>query len=143
MNAKFLVTAAAIALCGLMPHVAPAATATTALTVADNFTGANSQYDWQTFNGACLTAGDGTGTIPTCVSLPYYGSEILVGGYNGYLGTTSSPTSAATATPDPVGNGALRFTNGYPHGYSQNGAIVSNFTYPSSEGLQVTFTTVT
>jgi type IV pilus assembly protein PilY1 len=100
------------------------------LVIQDNFTGASSSYNWKTFTGACLTAGDGTGSIPACVGLPYYGSETLVGGYGGTL-------------PDPVGNGALRFTNGYPGGYAQAGSVISNFTYPSGQGLSVTFTTAT
>jgi type IV pilus assembly protein PilY1 len=106
--------------------------------IQDNFTGASSSFDWKTFNGACLTAGNGTGTIPACVGLPYYQGQTLVGGYTGTL-------------PDPVGNGALRFTNGYtgPHssgfgyGYNQAGGVISNFTFPSGQGLQVTFTTIT
>ena len=105
------------------------------LVIQDNFTGSSSSYDWKTFNGACLTAGDGSGSIPKCVGLPYY-TENLVGGYNGASGS-------AQTLPDPAGNGALRFTNGYPGGYQQNGAVVSNFTFPTGEGLQVTFTTVT
>ena len=83
------------------------------------------------FNGACLTAGNGSGTVPACVGLPYY-TETLVGGATGVL-------------PDPVGQGALRFTNGYPGGYHQNGAIVLSpaNAFPANSGVQVTFTTVT
>ena len=104
--------------------------------IQDNFTGAASSFDWKTFNGACLTAGDGTGTIPACVGLPYYQGQTLYGGYTGTL-------------PDPVGNGALRFTNGnnsgggFANGYNQAGGVISNFTFPSGQGLQVTFTTMT
>ena len=104
--------------------------------IQDNFTGAASSFDWKTFNGACLTAGDGTGTIPACVGLPYYQGQTLYGGYTGTL-------------PDPVGNGALRFTNGnnsgggFANGYNQAGGVISNFTFPSGQGLQITFTTMT
>ena len=98
--------------------------------IQDDFTGTKSTFNWKTFNGACLTAGDGTGTIPKCDKLPYYGSEALVGGYTGTL-------------PDSSGNGALRFTNGKPGGYNQAGSIISNFTFPTGQGLQVTFKTVT
>ena len=98
--------------------------------IQDNFTGGNSSYNWATFSGACLTAGDGTGTIPACSARASYYNETLVGGYSGTL-------------PDPVGNGALRFTNGSPGGFQQKGAIVSNFTFPTGQGLQVTFTTLT
>ena len=98
--------------------------------VSDDFTQANDPNNWKTFNGACLTAGDGTGSIPKCIGLPYYGAQAQVGGNSGTL-------------PDPVGSGALRFTNGQPGGYNQAGGIISNFTFPSGAGLQVTFKTVT
>ena len=45
--------------------------------------------------------------------------------------------------PDPVGNGALRFTNGYPYGHGENGAIVSASTFNAGQGVQITFKTVT
>jgi type IV pilus assembly protein PilY1 len=125
MNARFSVKIWATALATLTPVAAWAQ-----LIVSDNFTGASSSNNWQAFNGACLTAGTNTGNIPACYGLAYYGGEQLVGGYSGLL-------------PDPAGNGALRFTNGRPGGYGQNGAIVSNFTFPTGEGLHVTFTTVT
>ncbi len=102
---------------------------------------------WTAFNGACLTAGDPTqfSYIPACggssaYELAYYKSQTLVGGNTGTL-----PDSAATG-------GALRLTNGwtsghtgggFQYGYNQNGAIVSNFTFPSTLGIQITFTTLT
>jgi type IV pilus assembly protein PilY1 len=105
--------------------------------IQDNFTGASSAFQWQSFLGACLTAGDGTGSIPACIGLPYYGGQTLVGGNNGTL-------------PDAAGSGALRFTNGYTaggggfnFGFNQAGGVISKFTYPTGQGLQVTFTTVT
>ena len=61
-----------------------------------------------------------------------------MGGTNGYLGSNSAP-----ATPDATANGALRFTNGKPGGYHQNGAIVSATPFSTGQGLQVTFKTVT
>src|SRR5450830_1474774 len=96
-------------------------------TIQDNFTGATASQNWQVFDGACLTAGNGTGSIPACYGNSYYSSNTLVGGQSGLL-------------PDPVGSGALRFTNNY---YFQTGAILSNFTFPSGSGLSVTFSTVT
>jgi len=125
MNTRHSVRIWAMALAALTPLAAWAQ-----LTVSDNFTSGSSTNNWQAFNGACLTAGNNTGNIPACYGLAYYGGEQLVGGYTGLL-------------PDPSGNGALRFTNGWPGGYGQNGAIVSNFTFPTGEGLHVTFTTVT
>lgn len=110
---------------------AAASSATRAQTIIqDDFTGSSTSFEWKAFNGACLTAGDGTGTVPKCFGLPYYGSETLVGGNTGTL-------------PDSAGNGALRFTNGSPGGYNQAGSIISNFTFPTGQGLQVTFKTVT
>lgn len=104
------------------------------LVISDNLTGASSSYNWMALNGACLTAGNGSGTIPACSGLAYYSGKTLVGGTTGRL-------------PDAVGSGALRLTNGDTtsgsNGNSQNGAVVSNFTFPTNQGLQVTFTTVT
>ena len=42
------------------------------MVVADTFTGASSVLQWRPMAGACLTAGNGTGTIPACKGLPYY-----------------------------------------------------------------------
>jgi type IV pilus assembly protein PilY1 len=127
MKANFTATAFAVAFAGLVPAAALAQ-----VTVADDFTKGSAALSWVPFNGACLTAGNNTGTIPACVGLGYYGGEQLVGGTSGTL-------------PDTSGNGALRFTNGYPGGYSQNGAIILNpaSAFPTNLGVQVTFTTVT
>jgi type IV pilus assembly protein PilY1 len=55
------------------------------------------------------------------------GDTSFLGGYNGTF-------------PDPANGGALRFTNKD----NENGAILSAFSYPlSTQGLQVSFTTVT
>src|ERR1700681_4843977 len=108
--------------------------------LSEDFTVASTTGSWYFFNGACLTAGSATGVEPTggtggrvpgCTTIKnsYYG-ENLVGGYNG-------------AFPDPVGKGALRFTNGRPGGYSQNGGIVSTAPFPTGQGLSVTFKTIT
>jgi type IV pilus assembly protein PilY1 len=104
--------------------------------IQDDFTDGNSTFDWKTYNGACMTAGDGTGTIPKCVGLAYYNGQTLYGGNSGTL-------------PDPVGYGALRFTNGnnsgsgFANGFNQAGSIISNFTFPTGQGLQITFETLT
>ncbi len=52
--------------------------------------------------------------------------------------------------PDPVGSGALRFTNGSQniggtnkYGHNESGAILSTSTFPTNAGIQVTFKTVT
>ena len=100
---------------------------------------------WTAINGACLTAGAGSnGSIPSCVGLPYYvnkGDRYQVGGYSGYLGNSSPPSSNQTQAPDPQGHGALRLTNGYPF-FQENGAIVSTVPFNAGEGVQVTFKTV-
>ena len=108
--------------------------------VSDDFTGASTSNPWYFFNGACLTAGSaagaepaaaGAGQVPGCVTIKgsYY-NETLVGGFNGTF-------------PDPVGSGALRFTNGYPGGYHQNGAILSTVPFSTGQGISVTFKTIT
>jgi type IV pilus assembly protein PilY1 len=136
---------------------------------SEDFTGITSNNQWFFYNGACLTAGTNTsttspGNIPGCKTIfsTYYNPVLsalgksssdsyLSGGDLGCLGVSpSSGTCPSTITPDLVpatGNansgGALRFTNGYPYGYHENGAIVSNFVFPTNQGLQITFKTVT
>jgi type IV pilus assembly protein PilY1 len=103
------------------------------LVINDTLTGASTKYDWKHLNGACLTAGDGTGTIPACNGLGYYSGKTQVGGTTGRL-------------PDQVGFGALRLSNGDTttggNGNNQTGSVVSNFTFPSNKGIAVTWTSV-
>lgn len=107
--------------------------AQTSNVVQDSFTGKSASLKWSAFNGACLTAGDGTGSIPACKGLAYYGTQTQAG---------------LTSNADTAPNGALRLTNGCVNGassgncyYNQNGAIISQTPFPSNEGIQVTFTT--
>ncbi len=131
----------------------------------EDFTGTATTNSWYYFGGACLTAGNaatsvaapGPGSPPSCISIlpSYYGvvgnkDQYFVGGASGYLGGTSAPSSPALQVPDPVGSGALRFTNGSvctsggcTYGHNQHGAIVSADPFPTGQGLQVTFKTVT
>lgn len=81
------------------------------LVIDDKLNGASSSYPWQSIGGACLTAGNGRGSIPGCAS-----------------------------QRDPVGQGALRLT---PANTDSTGGVISRFSLPSSQGLQVTFTSVT
>jgi type IV pilus assembly protein PilY1 len=112
-------------------------TTTGPLTVSDDFTQANDSGAWAIFDGACLTAGDGTGNIPACVGLPYYKGQTLVGGTTGTL-------------PDTAGNGALRFTNGFTsghtsgfqYGFNQAGGIISNFVFNATQGVSIIFKTM-
>jgi type IV pilus assembly protein PilY1 len=114
--------------------------------VSEDFTKTTTSNSWWFFNGACLTAstlagaeptsGSG-GQIPGCTTIAtsYYNKtsgEVLVGGQ----GLTNT-------TPDPVGQGALRFTNGYPYGYSENGGIVFATPFSTGQGVAITFKTVT
>jgi type IV pilus assembly protein PilY1 len=126
MKTNYSVASWVIVLAALAPVAAWAQ-----LAVTDDFTKGSANTSWKAFNGACLTAGDGSGTVPACVGLLYY-TEPLVGGVSGSL-------------PDPSGQGALRFTNGRRGGYHQNGAIVLDpaKAFPTNKGVQVTFTTVT
>jgi type IV pilus assembly protein PilY1 len=109
------------------------------VTSNDDFTQGADTNSWQTFDGACLTAGNGTGSIPPCVGLPYYNNQVQIGGYKGYLGMTTNPGTGAGQTPDPPGSGALRFTNWY----SQAGSIISSGApFATGSGLQVVFKTI-
>nr|WP_225869983.1 PilC/PilY family type IV pilus protein [Glaciimonas sp. PCH181] len=102
----------------------------------DTLTGSSSSYAWKTTGGACLTAGTGvTSTIPACKGLAYYSGKTLVGGYNGTF-------------PDPVGNGALRLTNGDTtsggsNGNNNTGSVISTTPFPTNQGVQITFSAVT
>ncbi|MQQ99795.1 pilus assembly protein [Glaciimonas soli] len=104
------------------------------LVVSDTLNGTSSTYPWVTTGGACLTAGNNTGTIPACNGLAYYSGKTQVGGVSGVL-------------PDPVGQGALRLSNGDTkingsNGNNNTGAVISSSPFPTSEGVQVTFSTV-
>jgi type IV pilus assembly protein PilY1 len=132
------------------------------ITFAEDFTGAISSNNWYFFSGACLTAGTGTSTsnpgpIPGCgtVLSNYYSQAAnqdpyLVGGNSGFLGTATAPGSISGNVADPVGSGALRFTNGsqniggsMKYGHNERGAILSVNTFDTNAGIQVTFKTVT
>ncbi len=136
MTSKTPLLAALAAIALLAPLLARAQ----ATTFQDNFTGNSASNSWTAIDGACLTAGDGTGSIPACVGNSYYTtSQAWVGGNTGTL-------------PDSNGYGALRLTNGckgsgcggsFNNGYNQAGGIISNTTYPTGSGLQITFTTYT
>ncbi|MBV9695322.1 MAG: hypothetical protein JO005_00135, partial [Gammaproteobacteria bacterium] len=125
--------------------VCAAGTAWGQASVSEDFTGTNTTNPWYFFNGACLTAGAQNGAepnggawqMPGCTAIrgSYY-NQNLVGGQNGVAGNVQT-------LPDPVGQGALRFTNGNPGGYSQNGGIVSTTPFPTGQGIAVTFKTVT
>ena len=145
-NSSLVTLAALVALAASV--AAPAQT-----TVSEDFTGTSTNNSWWYFNGACLTAGSAQaagsepsgatpGRLPGCAAIgqggsgPLYYNQPLVGGVNGVNTNTQT-------LPDPSGQGALRFTNGWPGGYAQNGAIVSTVPFPTGQGVSVTFKTVT
>ena len=147
MNAKFTAALALLALALAAASGAPAQTI-----VSEDFTRGTTSNSWYFFNGACLTASSTNGVQPTsgtqgqmpgCESaaLQSYYNQNQVGGYNGVAGTATTLPDPLTSAPTP-GEGALRFTNGYPGGYDQNGQILSNWTFPSGQGLEITFMTV-
>jgi len=115
------------------------------LIVSEDFTGTTINNSWTAINGACLTAGAASnGSLPSCVGLRYYitnGDAYQVGGQFGFLGGNTAPTSNGSQTPDAVGNGALRLTNGLPN-YHESGAIVSTTPFNASSGVQITFKTI-
>jgi len=117
MFAKYTMKLACLA-CGLL--VLGAAHAQTRY--VENFSGVNTQLNWKALGQACLTAG-GNGSNDA-------------GTYTGIRTCTTSPT----ASIDPPGFGVLRLT---PAAQQQTGAILSYFTFPTNEGLQITFTTYT
>ncbi len=130
MNSRILGLRVTIIAAGFLLH---GISAHAQLVINDTLTGASSAYQWTSLNGACLTAGDGTGSIPKCVGLAYYNGQTQVGGTSGRM-------------PDAVGSGALRLTNGATDsgsgGTNGTGAVVSTFTFPTTEGIQVTWTSV-
>ena len=167
MNVRLAATARAGVL-ALMALLLCPATGSAQTTYAEDFTGATSNNQWFFYNGACLTAGTNTSTsspgyIPGCLTIlsTYYNASLpalgktntdsyLTGGDLGFLGGSTAPGSINAQLPDllpaannPNSGGALRFTNGAPYGFHQNGAIVSNFVFPTNQGLQITFKTVT
>jgi type IV pilus assembly protein PilY1 len=140
---------------GILGAICAGVSSATPSPFVEDFVNGSTTNNWYYFNGACLTAGTtaGTGTagangilgtpgqIPGCINIlsSYYQQQqdkdkTLVGGYNGNL---------ASGKADPLGNGALRFTNGSPYGHAENGAIVSATTFDASQGVHITFKTVT
>lgn len=152
MNRNSFIAAAAVLAALAGPRAAPAQT-----TVTEDFTGGRTTNSWYFFNGACLTAGTSSGAepsgnsggqMPGCVTIAGRGEyyhEPLVGGYNGVAGGTRQ-------LPDPGGHGALRFTNGNlagngspgsPGGLAESGGILSAAPFSTSQGIAITFRTVT
>lgn len=107
------------------------------LVVSDTLTGPTTAFKWQASGGACLTAGRAgvggrpaaTSTVPACQGKAEYSGQTMVGGTGGRF-------------PDNDGEGALRLTNG-ANGTNMTGSVVSTEPFPTTQGVQVTFSTVT
>ena len=165
-------TAKVFALLAAVMGLSVATLAPAQVLLSEDFTGATSSSNgggvgnWLFYNGACLTAGTGTNTTPPATTIPacttvlstYYNianyggvsqkvaDAYLVGGAKGYLGGSTAPSSISAQQADPVGQGALRFTNGSQggsYGYGERGSIVSTQAYSANSGISVTFKTVT
>ena len=105
--------------------------ATAATSYKENFSSTTTNNQWLALNDACLTASTAASDpkgIPGCTKI------IRV------ISSNNSTGGAVMTTADKDNVGALRLT---PAATYQIGAILSNFTFPMSQGLQVTFTTYT
>jgi len=133
-----LAVAAALGLLGMAAHA-------DTIVLDDKLTGnATAPDKWWALGGACLTAGNSatpSTSVPACSALtatgkPYEG-KTLVGGVTGRI----------YPTPDPIGQGALRLTNGDTtngsNGDYQTGAVITKDVYSTTKGVQITWTSVT
>jgi type IV pilus assembly protein PilY1 len=121
---------------------------------SEDFTGTSTTNSWYFFRGACLTASTASGgtspsnNLPGCTSSSlrssYYFGENQVGGTAGVSGNAQTlPDLPITVNGVVTQTGALRFTNGYPYGHNEGGAIVSSAPFGTSNGVQITFKSVT
>ena len=121
---------------------------------SEDFTGPLTTNSWYFFRGACLTAssanpGANPGTsLPGCTSpslkTAYYFGENQVGGTAGVSGNAQTLPDAPTTTNGvTTQTGALRFTNGAPFGFNEGGAIISAAPFDTTNGVQITFKSVT
>jgi Tfp pilus assembly protein, tip-associated adhesin PilY1 len=109
-----------------------ACAATAGTTYKENFSSTTTENSWIALNDACLTASTAASDpkgIPGCTA-----TKSVVTSNN------TSPPTYVMAAADTDKLGALRLTSAVKY---QIGAILSNFTFPMSQGLQVTFTTYT
>jgi|HubBroStandDraft_1064217.scaffolds.fasta_scaffold00019_19 type IV pilus assembly protein PilY1 len=153
MNTKHLMAGSLIVIALLAARRSDAQTI-----VSENFTGSATTNTWYFFRGACLTASSATagtspGPLPGCLKVPQYynNGEPMVGGTNGVSGTAQTvPNPANAGAIDPPNQGALRFTNangtnnfnGNLVGSNEGGAIISAAPFDATNGVQITFKTV-
>jgi len=152
MFAKYTMKLACLA-CGLL--VLGAAHAQTKY--VDNFSGVKTQLPWTAFgtNGCCQTYSPSpTPTVPAafapaCLTASgddpdnpgtYGGIPQCSGTKLAYKHSNANITQQTLQTNDPAGFGALRLTPAIRY---QTGAILSNFTFPTKQGVEITFTTYT
>ena len=88
--------------------------------IEDDFSGASATLNWDAIGSLNGTPGAWTACLTA--------------------GNNTGSIPACTGITDPVGSGALRLTS---NSTDETGAIMSNFTFPSNEGVQVTFSTYT
>jgi len=129
----------------------------------EDFTGTSTSNSWYFFRGACLTASSANAGTSPSTSLPgctsssfksnYYNGENQVGGILGVAGTAETlPDLPVTINGVVTQTGALRFTNangttnnsnGAKYGHDEGGAIISSTPFDATNGVQITFKTVT
>jgi type IV pilus assembly protein PilY1 len=130
---------------------------------AEDFNTTSTTNNWYFIRGACLTASTANaGTspgpnLPGCTSSSlkssfYYG-ENQVGGTLGVAGTAQTlPDLDTLVNGVTTHTGALRFTNGngttnnslgVDYGSNEGGAIISAVPFDATNGVQITFKTVT
>lgn len=101
--------------------------ATSSLTITENFSGARASNNW-----LLPPAGGGTQANVACLTA---GNNTNVGN-----GTVAGSPPACTTIKDTPGSGALRLT---PAQTYKAGGVISDFTFPTNEGVEVSFTTYT
>jgi type IV pilus assembly protein PilY1 len=125
-------------------------TSSTTNVLEEDFTGAQPLLsDWYSIDGACLTAGDQTNSGPNLTSSNSALKNSPQGGIPACKGDSyysGQTQTGLTNNADPVGQGALRLTNGCAGStcyYHQDGAVFLQNSYPTNQGIRVTFTTYT
>ncbi|WP_165967705.1 PilC/PilY family type IV pilus protein [Sapientia aquatica] len=123
------------------------------ITVQEDFNTNKLTHPWIAINGACLTASTDystkgatvpNGTVPGCVDGSGNANQ-----YYAKLGSTLVGGKTGGKLPDASLSGALRLTNGASSGMSstngnnETGAIISGNSFPSNQGLHITFNTLT
>jgi type IV pilus assembly protein PilY1 len=130
---------------------------------SEDFNTTSTTNNWYFIRGACLTASSANGgtspstILPGCTSSSlksnFYNGENQVGGALGVAGTAQTlPDVDTTVNGVTTHTGALRFTNangttnnsqGVDYGSNEGGAIISAVPFDATNGVQITFKTVT